>query len=107
MDDAKFGNITALTRGLVFRIYNTFQKTIFNFKSNQEIKQFCYDVNYSDNAPAGSTGLSARISFNGDDKHGVTLRIGTGEVIQWIVQDDLTGLDSMKISAQGHEVLDA
>lgn len=106
MDDGKFGNIDALARGLVFRIYNSFQKTMLNFKTNQDIKQFCYDVRYSDNAPAGSTGLSARISYGGAAKHGVTLRIGTNEVIQWIVQDDLTGLSSMKISAQGHEVTD-
>ena len=106
MDDGKFGNIDALTRGLVFRIYNSFQKTMLNFKTNKDIKQFSYDVRYSDNAPAGSTGLSSRISYGGQDKHGITLRIGTDEVIQWIVQDDLTGLTSVKISAQGHEVFD-
>ena len=76
---------------------------IFCFKSNQEIKQFCYDVAYSDKAPAGSFGLVARISFGGQSKHGVVLRISDDDVIQWVVQDDLTELTSLKVSVQGHE----
>jgi hypothetical protein len=103
MDDSRFGGIAALTRGLVLRIVNSFQKTIFCFKSNQEIKQFCYDVSYSDRAPAGSFGLVARISFGGQSKHGVVLRISDDDVIQWVVQDDLTELTSLKVSVQGHE----
>ena len=104
MDDGKFGNIPALTNGLVLRVYNGLHKTIFNFKTNSDIKQFCYDVNYSDNAPAGSTGLSARITFGGQDKHGVVIRVSGDEVLQWVVQDDLTGLTSMVGSVQGHKV---
>jgi hypothetical protein len=104
MDDSKFGSLAKLSRGLVLRIVNSFQKTMLCFKSNQEIKQFCFDLAYADKSPAGENGLSARLSYGGQDKHGVTLRISTGDVIQWIVQDDLTGLLSMKISAQGHEV---
>ena len=104
MDDGKFGNITALTNGLVFRVYNSYHKTIYNFKTNQDIKQFCYDVTYSDNAPAGSTGLSSRITFAGQDKHGVVIRVSGNTVIQFIVQDDLTGLTSVKASVEGHRV---
>lgn len=104
MDDGKFGSLPALTRGLVFRIVNGRQQTIFNFKTNQEIKQFCFDVNYSDKAPAGQYGLSARMSFGGQDKHGVTLRISGLSALQWIVQDNLTGALSIKTSDQGHEV---
>lgn len=107
MDDGKFGNITALTNGLVLRIYNGLHKTIFNFKTNSEIKQFCYDVQYSENAPAGDSGLVARITFGGSDKHGVVLRVSGTDVIQWVVQDDLTGLSSIKGSVQGHKVTTA
>jgi hypothetical protein len=106
MDDSRFGGITALTNGFAFRILNSFKKTIFNFHSNNDIKQFCFDVNYSDKAPAGFYGLTARITFGGQDKHGVVLRIGSDDYLQWIVQDDLTGLDSVKVSLQGHEVTD-
>lgn len=106
MDDGTFGGLPALTNGLVFRVVNSFQKTIFCFHTNGEIKQFCYDLAYSDKAPAGQFGLAARLSFAGPDKHGVALRIQNTDVLQWVVQDDLTGLDSMKISGQGHFVQD-
>jgi hypothetical protein len=104
MDDSRFGGLPALTRGLVFRIVNGFQRTIFCFKTNQDIKQFCYDVNYSSRAPSGYFGFSSRITFGGQSKHGVVLRLGAGDVLQWVVQDDLTGLDTLKIAAEGHEV---
>lgn len=106
MDDGKFGSLAALTRGLVFRVVNSFQKTIFNFKTNGDISQFCYDIRYSDKAPAGSYGFNARISFGGQDKHGVVLRIQNSDVLQWVIQDDLRDLDSLRISAQGHFVID-
>jgi hypothetical protein len=104
MDDGRFGSIPPLTNGFVFRIVNSFQKTIFNFKTNGEIGNFCFDVRYADKAPAGQYGLSARITFGGQSKHGVVLRIGTNDVLQWIVQDDLTGLDTLQVVGQGHEV---
>jgi len=102
MDDGKFGGISALTRGLVLRIVNGIQVNIFNFKTNSDIKQFCYDLTYSDKAAAGLHGLSARMSFGGNDKHGVVLRLDGLDALQWIVQDDLTGLTSLHASAQGH-----
>jgi hypothetical protein len=102
MDDSKFGNISALDNGLVFRIVNGYQKTIFNFKSNNDMKQFCYDVAYAAKAPTGSTGLSARITFGGDDKHGTILRLASDDVVQWVVQDDLTDLTSLKVSVMGN-----
>lgn len=106
-DDGKFGGITAITRGIVFRIVDLsepHQESIFNFKTNGEIRAFCYDVAYSDKAPGGENGTGARLSFAGQDKHGVTLRISGSDVLQWVIQDDLTGLSSFKVVAQGHEV---
>lgn len=107
MDDGLFGGIPALTNGLILRIFNGLHKTIFNFKTNLDIKQFCYDLTYSSKAPAGQFGLAARISFGGQDKHGVVLRVSGTDVIQWIVQDDLTGLISLVNSAEGHKVTTA
>jgi len=103
MDDGKFGGITALTNGLVFRVVDGYQKTIFNFKTNQDLRQFCYDVNYASKAAAGSYGLSSRLTFGGQHTHGVVLRVDNTSIIQWVVQDDLTGLDSLKIAAQGSQ----
>jgi len=105
MDDAKFGGIPALTNGLAFRILNGFKLTMFNFHSNQDIKQFCYDLNYSDKAPAGFYGMASRISFGGEDKHDTVLRIMSADYLQWVVQDDLTGLDSLISSLMGRENL--
>lgn len=102
-NDALFGNLPALANGLVFRIVNDFQKTIFNFKSNRDIQQFCYDFRYNPSPPAASQGMTARISFGGQEKHGMVLRLKDNDVLQWIVQDDLTGLTSLKIAAQGNE----
>jgi hypothetical protein len=106
MDDGKFGDLAALTRGLILRIYNGVHLTVFNFKTNLDIKQFCYDVNYAEKAPAGNTGLTARMTFGGQDKHGVVHRISGSNAIQWIVQDDLRGLDRLKSAVEGHHVTD-
>jgi hypothetical protein len=103
MDDGKFGGLAALTRGLVFRIVNSFQKTIFCFKTNGEIAQFCYDTKYPDKAPAGVFGFNARITFGGQAKHGVVLRIQDDDVLQWVPQDDLRGLLTLRVAAEGHD----
>jgi len=104
MDDGKFGSLPALPRGLVFRILNSYQKTIFCFKTNGEISQFCHDTRYSDKAPAGAYGFNADITFGGQENRGVVLRLGANDVLQWIVQDTLQDMDSLKIAAIGHEV---
>lgn len=103
MDDGRFGSLVALTKGIVFRVLNGFCKTIFNFKTNSDIATFCYDVSYSTKAPAGSYGLRARITFSGQEKHGVAIRVGGSSVLQWIVQDDLTDLTTLRIVGQGHK----
>lgn len=104
MDDGKFGNLPPLTRGLVLRVLDGFQKTVFCFKTNGDIKRFCYDLQYATKAPSGLFGSTARISFAGQDKHGITFRLTGSDVLQWIVQDDLTGLTSLKATAQGHKI---
>lgn len=103
MDSSKFGGIAALTKGLVFRVLNSYQKTVFNFKSNGQIKNYSFDAEYDDKAGAGLFGFYSRISFGGDDKHGVVLRISGTDVLQWVVQDDLTALSSLNVTAQGHD----
>jgi len=103
MDSTRFGSLAALTRGLVFRVVSDYQKTVFNFKTNGEIKSMCYDVDYDDRAAPGAYGLFARITFGGEDKHGLEFRISNEDVLQWVIQDDLTALSTMRISAQGHD----
>lgn len=106
MDFSLFAGLGALTRGLVFRIINDFQKTIWNFKTDGDIGQFAYDIRYADKAPAGEYGVAARITFGGQDKHGVVLRISGDDVLQWVVQDDLSSLITLRVAGEGHETLD-
>ena len=104
MDDGLFGSITALTRGLVFRIVNSYQRTIFCFKTNGDVKLMAYDGDYGTgiSGPNGTDSFSSRITFGGQTKHGVVLRISTGDVLQIVVQDDLRAMSSCRVSAQGH-----
>lgn len=106
MDDAKFGGISALTNGVVLRLNNGVMQNIWNIKSNGDIGLLCFDLNYSDKAPAGSYGLRFRNTFAGPSKHGVTLRLEADETLEIIIQDDLTDLEAFYIMAQGHLVGD-
>lgn len=101
-DNSKFGNLPALTRGFVFRICNGFQKTVFNFKTNLDIEQFCYDTKITPKSGGGEATFGARITFAGPDKHGVALRVQDLSLLQCVIQDNITALLAFKIAAQGH-----
>ena len=106
MDDGLFGDISALTNGVVFRTENGTTKNIFNAKTNGEFAEHCFDRQYAARAPAGQTSVAIRRSTNGDDKNGVVMRLASdgNDNFVCIVQDDLTGLVSFKVVAQGHVV---
>jgi hypothetical protein len=107
MDDEKFGGLPALTKGLVLRKNDGVLQNIWNVKTNREFAVVCAgDFNYADKAPAGFYGARFRNTFGGQEKHGVVIRLEPGETLEIIVQDDLTGLDSFEIMAQGHVVTD-
>lgn len=104
MDDAKFGGITALTRGLVTRKKDGTYKNIFNIKTNGDFSFRCDEVKYADKAPSGYYGFNAKKTFS--IRHGIVIRLDAdkGDEFQVIVQDDLTGLTSLKAAAWGHVV---
>lgn len=108
MDDSLFGGIAALTNGVVLRLVNGHSHNMFNIKSNGDWALRAYDVSYSDKAPAGSHGIRIRSSFNGADKRGTPLPItaatGGQDRLEVVIQDDLTGLDTFRMVAQGHRV---
>lgn len=101
MDDAKFGGITALVNGVVLRQNKTVNNTISIWRSNQAMIEDMFDIVYSAAAPAGSEGLRGRFSFH---KSSVVMRLdgSAGEKLQVLIQDDLTGLTTFKMKAQGH-----
>ena len=107
-DDGKFGGIAALTKGIVLRKSNGIHHTIFNAKTNGDLRERTYDVTFSDKAPAGEYGTTIRRTFGGQDKNGVVIRLDSelNDMFELIIQDDLTGLTSLRAVAQGHIVVD-
>jgi len=106
MDDGKFGGIPALTKGLILRKEDGEVRNIFNVKSNGEFANLSFDFDYVSKAPAGTYGIRGRLSFAGQEKHGVAIRLGEGDSLKIIVQDDLSALSSFRIIGQGHIVED-
>lgn len=106
MDDEKFCGLTKLTRGLVLRkqLQNGNYINYFNVKTNGEWAELAFDKSYDDKAPAGFYGFSTRLTYGGQSKHGVVIRLAPGESIQLIVQDDLTGLEKGGLMVEGHFV---
>ncbi len=100
MDTSKFGGISALTRGLVFRVKHVdgSYHNIVNIKNNGDFGELAYDVNYSEKAPSGSYGLGVRFTF---EKLGAVIELHDGDKFEVIVQDDLTGLGAIRVKLEG------
>lgn len=103
-DDGKFGGIAALTNGVALRATTAAGRTVVyaNWKTNADISLDMYDVVYTDKAPAGANGTKGRWTFT---KAEVVAELdGDASPIQKLevlVQDDLTGLTSFTMRAQG------
>lgn len=98
-----FGNIAALTNGIVLRKRDGEIFNIFNVKSNEGIAAIAFDFNvYASSHPTqGIDGFQSRLTFAGQNKMGVTVRLAINEDLELIVQDDLTGLVSLTMIAEG------
>lgn len=98
-----FGNQTRLTNGVVLRANISGQNYTFTtWHKNADIKDDMYDVEFDVRSGGGGTyGTTGRGSFN---KIGVTVRLdGTaGDYLEVLTQDDLSGLLTFRIKAQGH-----
>lgn len=104
MDDGKFGGLTALTNGCYMRKSDGIIQNYWNVKSNGELALLGYDLSYSDAAPGGSYGARFRVTYAGQDKHGVTIRLDPDERLELVVQDNLTGLEVFHVISAGHVV---
>ena len=99
-----FGDITGgLTRGIVIRAVDGTYRNIANFKTNMEMKEAMFDLEIQSVASQAQDGLTGRFTF---EKLGQVVRIGAGEDLQIIIQDDLTSLTSFEVIAEGSEVVD-
>ena len=104
-DDSKFGGIAALTNGVHIRrnINNgASYLTLGIWRINEDMKLAMYNVDYNTKAGGGNHGTNGRWSiFEGT---GAVLNIddASTESIEFVIQDDLTGLVSFKAFLQGH-----
>lgn len=101
-DLALFGNITALTNGIVLRRVDGDTRNIWNIKRNMDFANLAYDLQFYSSIGQGADGLTCRYTFAGQDKHGVAIRLEEGESLDLIVQDNLTGINQFRIIAEGH-----
>ncbi len=100
--DSLFGDLSALTNGVVLRVSIGGQITSFtNWKTNRDIILDMFDLNYSDKAGPSLFGTSGRGSFS---RIGVLVELNgdNGDFMDVRVQDDLTGLNTFFINAQGY-----
>ena len=103
-----FADLPALTNGLLLRSRNEKMKNLFNVKDNREIKGLMFDYNPSvaTNPAQGENGFVGRLTFAGPSKIGVTIRLPIGEDLEVWIQDNLSGITSFRIHAEGHIVQD-
>lgn len=105
MNDGLFGAITALPKGLVFRIVDGYQKTLGVMKTNGDFKRFGADLSYVEKTGPGTHAMSAKFKIK--DILGVVFRVDNDSILQVIVQDDLTtaGFTSGYVTALGQETV--
>ena len=106
IDLTKFGDLTKLTRGLLLRKRDGRYKNSFNVKDNGEVAgiQFDWTPHAALTPVQGVDGFISRLTFASQGKIGVTKRLALGEDLEIWVQDNLTGLTSLKVIAEGHIV---
>ena len=107
VDLSKFGDIIGgITNGIVLRKVNEDFNNIFNAKTNSELANLMFDfeVAAASNPAQGQNGFIGRLTFSGQNKIGVTIRIAENDDLQLIVQDDLSSLLEFKIKMEGHIV---
>ena len=108
VDLTLFGDLPALTRGLVFRHSNSSIRNIWNVKTNKDLTGLAYDWRESvaTNPAQGVDGFSWRLTFGGEEKMGTVLRVEQEGQLGIIVQDDLTGLVDLVCTLEGAAVVD-
>lgn len=106
--DILFGDLEALTNGVVFRgrgslgattIYNN----LFNAKNNGNWVVRSYDLRYRDTVGGTKRSTSVRKTFNGRDKSDVVIPVRQefNEATEAVIRDDLTDLVSFNILVMG------
>jgi hypothetical protein len=97
-----FGNIAALTNGVVVRRDNNGTKTtLTNWKSNADFYEDAYDVDLTLQSPGTEKGMAVRWTIEKAGSY-VKLEGANSDYLEVLIQDDLTALDDFQIKIQGH-----
>lgn len=107
VDLNKFGNIVGgLDKGLVFRSSNGAYYNRFNVKTNADLAAISPTwVPFAASNPAqGVDGFSWELTFGGQNRVGVVIRVEQDGQLGVIVQDDLSDLVSLFCYLEGHVV---
>jgi hypothetical protein len=103
MDSTTFAGETALTNGVVLRKRDGEFQNLGIAKTNGDL-DLVTDLTYLEKVPSGTYAMIAEGNLR--VRTGVTLRLdgASGEKMEVVIQDDLTGITSMVLVAQGHKV---
>lgn len=109
-DDGLYGNIAKLTNGVYYRKEDgQTSQNLYNARENSDYRIEGYDVAFPVRSGGGGThGTAARITFAGQDKSGVVIRLDGDltESFLGTVRDDLSPLTTHRVKVQGHVVQD-
>lgn len=106
MDSAQFGGITALTNGVLFRTEDGTIKNLPVVTNNIGFQEIGFTLQYDSKAPSGFYGMAAKKNYSITNGICFLLDGSTGDELQIWIQDDLTGLDLLSVTANGHVVKD-
>lgn len=106
-DMIKFGNLTALTRGVVLRVKraNGTYEQIANIKCNGDLGGLTtpYSLQmYYEDTNALYNGVACRVAFAGQQNFGAVIRLVQGDSIEILVQDDIDALTNFRATYFGH-----
>ena len=98
-----FGDIgDGLTNGFVIRKKDGSYQNLFNIKTNANLA--AYGSHFEILQSVGVDGVLAKNIFAGPENFGAVISLAPGEDLEIIIQDDLSGLTSFSLIAQGHVV---
>lgn len=100
----EFGDIPALAEGCVLRHKDGAIRNLFNIKSNLELANISYDLQFYSAIGQGANGFVCRLTFAGQEKMGSVLRVAADEDLEFQIHDNLTGLTKLGVFAEGHVV---
>lgn len=103
-DMGDFGDIAGgVANGLFLRRHDGTFENIFNVKTNGELAGITMDwVPYTATNPnQGVNGFVSRLTFSGQDKLGVVVRLPVGEDLEFVLSDNFSSLVKLEITAEG------